>query len=421
MVGLRLRLTALVLGAIVVAFGLLFGGINVGLRGDVDRLANQSVDAGSDAVNAALQARTEQVRSTVLQAAGLASLASALHGGERSALLTAASDTAQAGNLSFVAILDSHGTVLASSRGGHGSIGKSAMLQDALAQTAGGMALLSVAELKTFGIDAKTPQLVSFAATPVNEAGRSIGVVFGGQLVDSTLKAVDDVSRFTGGQAAVVVGGSAVASSLADKDGGKVVGFTVPNATGAGDAPPAFTGIQNVEGTQYFVKIAPLSGYNGKLVGAYWFGVPYANFQAIINHTLGQIALWGSIGGVIALILGIVVADRIGRQIARRSREVNESASELKVLVVGGEVSGDHVDQTREKLVELKELAAKNGTDDGRLEELASQAVDDVIVIDALSTELSGRMRDAAIRVERLSNVARELDQLVAGARVSKN
>ena len=52
---------------------------------------------------------------------------------------------------------------------------------------------------------------------------------------------------------------------------------------------------------------------------------------------------------------------------------------------------------------------------------MASQAVDEVVVIDALTSELSSRMRDAAIRVERLNDVARALDELVGGVRPSRN
>ncbi|MGB6984497.1 MAG: hypothetical protein WBD74_00830 [Candidatus Aquilonibacter sp.] len=44
-----------------------------------------------------------------------------------------------------------------------------------------------------------------------------------------------------------------------------------------------------------------------------------------------------------------------------------------------------------------------------------------MMVIDTLTAELSSRMRDAATRVERLSEVARALDELVAGARPSRN
>jgi hypothetical protein len=65
------------------------------------------------------------------------------------------------------------------------------------------------------------------------------------------------------------------------------------------------------------------------------------------------------------------------------------------------------------------------GPEDGvrvaHLRNLAHQAVDDVVVIDTLTAELSTRMRDAAASVERLSEVARALDELVAGARPSRN
>jgi hypothetical protein len=87
---------------------------------------------------------------------------------------------------------------------------------------------------------------------------------------------------------------------------------------------------------------------------------------------------------------------------------------------VGGEVSGDHVSRTRETLEEIRQLA-QQASDAVHLQSLAGQAVDDVVVIDTLTTELSTRMRDAAVSVERLSAVAEELEALVAGARPSRN
>jgi hypothetical protein len=93
---------------------------------------------------------------------------------------------------------------------------------------------------------------------------------------------------------------------------------------------------------------------------------------------------------------------------------------------VGGEVSEDHVGQTREKLERIEALAERLGSDEqptdiGHLRRLASEAVGDVTVINTLTTELSTRLQDAATRVERLGEAARALDVLVAGRGPSRN
>ncbi|HTX60372.1 MAG TPA: hypothetical protein VMH02_11960, partial [Verrucomicrobiae bacterium] len=83
--------------------------------------------------------------------------------------------------------------------------------------------------------------------------------------------------------------------------------------------------------------------------------------------------------------------------------------------------------QTREKLERIEELADRISSDRpspgdiGHLRKLTTEVVGDVIVIDTLTGELSTRLRDAATRVEELSEVARALDALVAGARHSRN
>jgi len=207
--------------------------------------------------------------------------------------------------------------------------------------------------------------------------------------------------------------------------GAPLLGLPVPNA-GVVAARGTFDGRETLHDVEYFARIAPLTDYNGNVVGAYWFGVPYANFEALATHTLEVVAFWGLIGIAIAIAFGVLVADRLGASIARRSQQVNDSAKELRILVVGGEVSGDHVEQTREKLVKIEELAERvadaNGSPDaGALRDLASEAVGDVVVINTLTGELSMRLRDAATRVEQLGEVAEALDALVVGSRPSRN
>lgn len=423
MVGLRARLVALLVGVMVLAFVLLLVGVNFGLRADVHNLAQQRVDAGEAALSGAMDARVESVRSTVLQGSAETSLASALQSRNREALQSAASDIAVSGNLSFVVVTDAAGNVLAGSRAASGTLGKNQVVTGAaVGAVTGGLQLLDGPDLRALGVTAQAPALAIGMASPINVAGKAVGVLYGGTLVDASMKAVDDVSRFTGGETGVAVNGTLVATSMSTKEGVKETGTAVGDYTDVAANRQTFSGVQTVDNLAYFVKMAPLTSYDGKVVGAYWFGVPYAQFEAIVGNTLRQIVLWGLLGLIISAIAGAFFASRIGRAISRRSEEVNESAKQLRVLVVGGEVSGDHVVRTRETLEEIKSLVERgNDSGEGALRTLTSRAVDDVVVIDTLTAELSSRMRDAATRVERLSAVAQELDELVAGARPSRN
>ena len=423
MVGLRARLIATLVIVVVLAFVLLLVGVNFGLRQDVKTLAAQSVAAGSNALQSALASRVEQTRSVILQAASQPSLARALQARDVTALRSSVSDTAITGDLSFVVVTDKRGAVLAGSRPAAGSLATDGLFANAVSSgVIGGPVLLDASTLRTLGVSAPAPALAIVTASPVNVAGVPVGVLYGGTLLDTTTKFVDDVSRLTGGEAGIAVNGALVATSLATKDGVKQIGLAIPNA-GVVAGRATYSGEQNIGGIKYFVMISPLASYNGAVVGAYWFGVPFAQFDAVVDHTLGQIMLWGALGLVFALIAGAWSASRIGAAIMVRSEEVNESAQELKVLVVGGEVSGDHVVKTRETLEEIRSIVT--GPSDvahvEHLRDLAHRAVDDVVVIDTLTAELSTRMRDAAARVERLSEVARALDELVAGVRPSRN
>lgn len=422
--GLRARLIAMLVIVMLLAFGLVFAGVNFGLRSDVNRLAAQSVDAGASALASAVASRVDQVRSLILQGSAQPSLANAIQTRDIAALRSAASDAAISGNLSFVVITDARGNVLAGSRPASGTLAADGLVKSALSGSMiGGPESLGAAQLQALGVTAPPPAIVIATASPVNVNGAVVGVLYGGQVLDATTKFVDDVSALTGGQAGIVAGGKLAATSLATKDGAKQIGLQIDDTAGVIADRSEFTGMQTIDGINYFVKVAPLSSYDGAVIGAYWFAVPFAQFDAVITHTLGQIAFWGAIGVIVALVAGAFVASRIGRAIILRSEEVNESAQELRVLVVGGEVSGDHVERTRATLEEIKTLVAAGpgaGSSD-HLRTLAHQAVDDVVVIDTLTSELSTRMRDAAARVERLSAVAKALDELVAGTRPSRN
>ena len=260
----------------------------------------------------------------------------------------------------------------------------------------------------------------------VNIAGRTIGVLYAGQFVDAgnagggrrrpASLAVKPPSRTPA---------KTVATSLTGKDGAPLLGLSVPN-TNVVAGRTDFDGRQTLHDVEYYARITPLTDYNGNVIGAYWFGVPYARFEALANHTLAIVGFWALVGVIIAVAFGVFIADRLGAAIARRSRQVNESAKELRILVVGGEVSEDHVGQTREKLERIEELADRLGhdehpTDIGHLRRLASEAVGDVTVINTLTTELSTRLQDAATRVERLGEAARALDVLVVGRGPSRN
>lgn len=422
MVGLRARLIAMLVIVMVLAFGLVLLGVNFGLRGDVNRLASQRVDAGSSALSSAVASRVDQIRTLILQGAALPSLATAIRSRDAAALRSAASDTAISGNLSFAVITDASGRILAGSRAASGSLTRDGIVSSALAgNLLGGPEMLDGAQLHALGVTAAAPAVALVTASPVNVNGAVVGVLYGGEVLDGTTKFVDDVSALAGGQTGIVAGGSLIATSLSSNDGAKQIGLSIPNVQAAMNRS-TFAGEERVDGVPYFAKVSPLASYDGKIVGAYWFAVPFAQFDAVIAHTLGQIVFWGVIGLIFALIAGAYSASRIGRAIVQRSEEVNESAQELRVLVVGGEVSGDHVEKTRATLEEIRTLvAAGAGSEPEQLRSLAHQAVDDVVVIDTLATELSARMRDAAARVERLAEVARALDELVGGVRPSRN
>jgi methyl-accepting chemotaxis protein len=423
--GLRLRLIGMLVAVMLLAFGFLLVGVNFGLRNDVQSLAQQSAETGANVLAGVLDVSQQTIRQIVQRESGQAAVANAIDARDTAKLRATAFEMVAQGELSFVVFADRLGSVIASNRAAGGDLAKNSAIASALSgSSADGFQQFTAQELTSLGITARPKSIALVHAEPVRANGKTVGVIYAGEIIDSSMHVFADVNRFTGGGAGIAVDGTFSGTSLRSQtgDAAYLIGVAVPHATDA-TAHQTFTGLENIAGVEYMAKITPLASFDGSVLGAYWFGAPYSQFHGIVNNTLRQIVFWGVIGLVIALIVGAIVATRIGRAIVKRSEEVNESAQQLKVLVVGAEVSGDHVTRTRDTLAELNELVANSpgvsGT--GQLKTLSRQAADDVLVIDTLTSELSTRLRDAAVRVERLSAVAQELDELVAGAKASRN
>jgi hypothetical protein len=126
---------------------------------------------------------------------------------------------------------------------------------------------------------------------------------------------------------------------------------------------------------------------------------------------------------------------------AARSRQVRESAKELSLVIVGSEVSGDHVAQTREAIERQGDLlmqaatetwepshpstssghavAASRGISEKLLaaSALNAEILGDIVVIDTLAAEMAARTHQAVARVGELNEVAAGLDELVNGSK----
>ena len=127
--------------------------------------------------------------------------------------------------------------------------------------------------------------------------------------------------------------------------------------------------------------------------------------------------------------------NRIGRGLVARSRQVRASAQELSVVIVGSEVSGDHVAQTRDAIERQGELLMQAATETSEpsrggvatargvsekllaASALNAEILGDIVVIDTLAAEMAARTQQAVARVGELNEVAAGLDELVNGSK----
>ena len=450
---LRVRLIGTLVGAILVFFIVSTLAARSTMSNDLSRLGRKDVQSGSLGFNGYWEQKRDQVRLLTQQVAIQEAIRKNVAARQTKALETTLSSVARNAGLSFLTIVDRDGKVLARANGtGVGTVLASPYVKRALiGESVNTAAQLPLSELTP---EALAPQvsadikaadgsiaghiergLALVSAAPISDTNeRTIGAVYGGVIINHYYDIVDQASRALGGKSALILDNAIVASTISRADGTRLVDAPVTTGMAEVNAGKSFTGVDTQAGVAYLAQIDPIVNDRNEVVAARWYGVPLAQFNDIQNHTVQSLLLWGLIGLVIALAFAIPVVEAVSRAIVKRSKQVSESAKELAVIVVGTEVSGDHVAQTKAAVERQGELlmrmatAAPLSSADGSVatttgvantilaaSELNAEILGDVVVIDMLAQEMNARMQHAVTRVNELTDVARGLDELVSG------
>jgi len=450
---LRVRLIGTLVGAILVFFIVSTLAARSTMSNDLSRLGRKDVQSGSLGFNGYWEQKRDQVRLLTQQVAIQEAIRKNVAARQTKALETTLSSVARNAGLSFLTIVDRDGKVLARANGtGVGTVLASPYVKRALiGESVNTAAQLPLSELTP---EALAPQvsadikaadgsiaghiergLALVSAAPISDTNeRTIGAVYGGVVINHYYDIVDQASRALGGKSALILDNAIVASTISRADGTRLVDAPVTTGMAEVKAGKSFTGVDTQAGVAYLAQIDPIVNDRNEVVAARWYGVPLAQFNDIQNHTVQSLLLWGLIGLVIALAFAIPVVEAVSRAIVKRSKQVSESAKELAVIVVGTEVSGDHVAQTKAAVERQGELlmrmatAAPLSSADGSVatttgvantilaaSELNAEILGDVVVIDMLAQEMNARMQHAVTRVNELTDVARGLDELVSG------
>lgn len=446
--GLRAKLVGTLLGAIVLSSAISAIAARNTMASDLNDLASQQVGSGSTGFAGYWDGKRDAVKLLIGQSAinetirrGIVSHANL------SGTLT---ELARQGGLSFLTVVDTRGIVVARSTGGRvGMAHPSPFVKRALSgETVSTAATIPhdelVPELLEPQLESTTPGreglvegLAVASAVPISDAnGRTIGAIYGGILIDHYYDVVDQAAHALGGKAAVIFKGEMISSSITRPDGTRLVddaaSSTVKNVT------RPFYGVDREGGVDYLVRVEPITNDQMQVIAARWFGVPVSTFTGIQLHTLVSLLVWGLVGIVIGLGIAVPVVDRIARRLAARSRQVRASAKELALVIVGTEVSGDHVAQTRVAVERQGDLlmqvatagdgemtaggpavAVAKGVSEKLLEASALNAeiLGDIVVMDTLASEMAERTQQAVARVGELNDVAAGLDELVTGSK----
>jgi hypothetical protein len=447
--GLRSKLIGTLVGAIVISSAIGAIAARQTMAADLNGLATHQVGSGSTGFAGYWDAKRDLVKLLVGQAALNETIrrGTAAHANNLNGTLT---EIARQGGLSFLTVVDVRGTVVARSTGGRTGMKHSSpfVKRALLGETVRTAATIPHDELvpemlepqiesTTAGREGLVEGLGIVSAVPISDTnGRTIGAVYGGIVIDHYYDVVDQAAQALGGKAAVIFEGELISSSLTRPDGTRLVDDTA-SAT-VKDLKAPFYGTDVEGGVEYLVRVEPILDDQMHVVAARWFGVPLSTFTRIQQRTVVSMLGWSIVGILIGLAIALPVVGRIARDLVARSRQVRTSAQELSVVIVGSEVSGDHVAQTRAAVERQGELLMQAATETAPQESgyrvatatargvseklLAASALNaeilgDVVVIDTLASEMAERTQQAVARVNELNEVAAGLDELVTGAK----
>ena len=435
---LRVRLLGTIIGAIVLFFIISVVAARLVLSKDLRAQGETEVTNGAGAFGGYWDSRKDQIKLLVAQDAVQDALRKNLQTGNAAALQDQLSNIARTSGLSFLTVVGANGNVVARANGPQkGSLKGNPLISRALTgETVSTATLLDTTFLNGEGLGPQAQSdikgtdgsvvahidkgLSIVSAAPISDANeRTIGAIYGGVLMNHYYDLVDQAKHALGGSSAVLQSDAIVASTIEGADGTRVVDVQVGPAASVVRTGTAFTGSDTQGGTEYLVHVDPIQDDQNVVIGARWYGVPMAQINDIINHITLTLLLWGFIAMILALALAIPIVQRVSNTLGQRSHQVRDAAKELGVIIVGSEVSGDHVALTRaavDKTATLVDQIAAG--DSGKIAELKAvnqELQSDMIVLDTLSGEMATRMKQAVDRVEELNDVAGGLNELVTG------
>lgn len=425
---LRTRLIGALVGAVILIFLCSLFAARLVLGHDLIALGSSEITSEASAFAGYVGSRQEQVRSLVAQEAGTDVVRRSLQTHSAAGLSNELDNVAGTSGLSFLVVADTSGRVIARAHGLPGdNIGalplvSSGLLGESVATTA----VVSPAMLHREGLALQVGSLKQglalVAASPVSDQQQhTIGVIYGGILLNHYYDIVDQASRSIGGSSAMLEGDTIVSSSIDTPDGTRVVDNAVSNADGVLHNGASYVGPDVEGGVTYLARIDPIKDDQGNIIGAFWFGLPMTQITDIVKHTTNALLIWGILAVIIVSALSIPVVQTLSNLLVRHSRQIRETAKEIGVLVVGAEVSGDHVTSTRHAveqsgvLIDAMSHAENAPPQLEALRKINAELEGDVTVIETLTTEISTRMQQAVDRVAELNKVAGELNQLVTG------
>ena len=231
----------------------------------------------------------------------------------------------------------------------------------------------------------------------VNQRGKDVHVAgdrlyIGDYPVNEQFDIVDTVKQLAGGTATIFRGDTRISTNVVKADGSRAMGTTLAHGP-AYDAVlgkgRSYRGESDILGQRYFTAYDPLKDASGQVIGILYVGVKRADFFAIINQVLSNMA---GIVTVIALLLS-----GIGVFVIRRLMRPLQHAATVAHRIAQGHLSDEITVTANDEIGRL--LQAMKAMIDG-LRRIVSEARATSHTVNTAAAEIAQGSGDLAQRTE---------------------
>ncbi len=224
----------------------------------------------------------------------------------------------------------------------------------------------------------------------------------GEQLINGNEQIVDEIGKLTGGDTVTLfLGDTRVTTNVLKEDGTRAIGTKVSDvvADAVLKQGTMYIGEAEVVGVRNQTAYQPIKSADGKVIGIWYVGVPDSMFEQIVNDFRFEVAIFGVVGLLVAIIASWLVAEANARPLVRLTQTANKVAS--------GDLRVEKIELTRADEIGQLNRSVNKMVDN--LHELINQVNETAEHVAAASEQLAASTDQAAVATEQITKTIQDV------------